>query len=165
MKEHDKRADVFLSLARISLGFIFLWAFIDKLFGLGYATKPHQAWLVGGSPAGGFLTNATHGPLAAFYHGLAGNPVVDWLFMIGLLGLGVALILGIGLQIAAYAGTLMMLLMWSSLLPPQNNPIVDEHIVYAFLLLAFGWLETGRVIGLGNWWRETGLVKKYPVLQ
>ncbi len=29
---------IFLSLTRIAIGFIFLWAFLDKLLGLGYST-------------------------------------------------------------------------------------------------------------------------------
>jgi len=29
---------IFLSLTRIAIGFIFLWAFLDKLLGLGFAT-------------------------------------------------------------------------------------------------------------------------------
>src|SRR3989344_3561195 len=80
-----------LALARIALGLIFFWAFIDKLFGLGFATKPENAWLAGGSPSTGFLSNAVHGPFAGLYNALSGVAIVDWLFMLGLLGLGVAL--------------------------------------------------------------------------
>ena len=35
---------------RIVLGFTFLWAFVDKLFGLGYATPSERSWINGGSP-------------------------------------------------------------------------------------------------------------------
>ena len=48
--------------------------------------------------------------------------------MLGLLGIGVALILGIGLRIAAVAGTVMYLMMWSVVLPLTTNPILDDHL-------------------------------------
>ena len=35
---------------RLSLGWVFLWAFLDKLFGLGHETTTAQAWIHGGSP-------------------------------------------------------------------------------------------------------------------
>ncbi len=144
---------------------IFLWAFFDKVFGLGFATKPEQAWLHGGSPAGGFLGHAVHGPFINFYHTLAGNPVVDWLFMLGLLGLGISLILGIALTLTACTGSLMMILMWSALLPPANHPFLDEHIIYALLLFAFAWDNAGDHLGFGRWWAQTELVKKNPLLR
>ena len=52
---------------RLMMGLIFLWAFVDKLLGLGFATKPENSWLNGGSPTSGFLLNATHGPLEALF--------------------------------------------------------------------------------------------------
>src|SRR5690242_15221535 len=84
---------------RLSLGWTFLWAFLDKTFALGHETGVDAksgvidyfgpaAWIHGGSPTAGFLGFATKGPLAGFYSGLAGNTVVDWIFMIGLLGIG-----------------------------------------------------------------------------
>lgn len=167
MSNADKSntSNLYWALTRIALGFIFLWAFLDKLFGLGFATKPEKSWLSGASPAAGFLKNGVHGPLADFYQSLSGNPLVDWLFMLGLLGLGVSLILGIGMKIAGYLGSLLMLLMWSSLLPPENNPIVDEHIVYMFVLLGLAHSNAGNYMGLGRKWSETNLVKNWPILR
>src|SRR5919202_3688820 len=74
---------------RLSLGWTFLWAFLDKTFALGHETGVDPktgivdyfgpaAWIHGGSPTAGFLGFATKGPLAGFYEGLAGNTVVDW---------------------------------------------------------------------------------------
>ena len=40
------------AIARLSLGWIFLWAFLDKLFGLGHETPSARAWIDGGSPTG-----------------------------------------------------------------------------------------------------------------
>lgn len=138
------------SLLRIGLGYIFLWAFLDKLFGLGFATCKglgtgcSASWLEGGSPTAGFLGNATTGPLANFYHDLAGLAWVDWLFMLGLLFVGVGLLLGTWIKSASAIGIIMMLLMWSALLWPKNAPGVDEHIIYALVLLGFLVSDVGR---------------------
>jgi thiosulfate dehydrogenase (quinone) large subunit len=143
-----------LALVRIALGFTFFWAFIDKVFGFGFATAPENAWIAGGSPTFGFLNFGTAGPLAPLYQSLAGNPIIDVLFMFGLFGLGVALLLGIGMKIAAVGGPLLMLLMWSAHLSPANNPLIDDHIVYALIIPILALTESGKVWGLGNWWSK-----------
>jgi thiosulfate dehydrogenase (quinone) large subunit len=86
----------FLAIFRVVLGFEFLWAFLDKTFGLGYATPSARAWINGGSPTKGFLGNVAVGPFESVFHSWAGAAWADWLFMIGLLGVGIALILGGG---------------------------------------------------------------------
>ncbi len=154
-----------LGILRIFLGFIFFWAFIDKLFGLGFATARDKSWILGNSPTYGFLANAVHGPLKVFYAMLAGNPVVDWLFMLGLLFIGLALIFGIGAIIAYSSGFALMILMWGALLPPTNNPIIDEHIIYALIFLVLASFKSHRYLGFGNWWANTSLVKNYKFLE
>ncbi|MCF7833653.1 MAG: hypothetical protein K9L98_00855 [Candidatus Pacebacteria bacterium] len=128
---------VWLSL-RLVMSFIFLWAFFDKLFGLGFATISEKAWINGGSPTTGFLLGAVKGPFAEIFHSLAGVAVVDWLFMIGLLFIGLTLLLNKYVFWGAIVGIIIMILMWLALLFPSNNPLIDEHIVYAlvFALLA-----------------------------
>lgn len=128
---------------RFVMAFIFLWAFFDKVFGLGFATTKANAWINGGSPTTGFLTNAVRGPFASFFHSLAGFPLMDWVFMLGLLFVGTTLLFNKYLKWGALSGIVMMILMWLALLLPENNPIVDEHIVYA-LVLAFLAFENKR---------------------
>jgi thiosulfate dehydrogenase [quinone] large subunit len=151
--------------SRILLGWLFLWSFLDKLFGLGYSTAAAQSWLNGGSPTTGYLKFGTSGILSGFYTGIAGNSVVDVLFMLALLALGVALILGIGSRLATYGGTLFLLLLWSTNLPPVQNPLIDEHIIYIALLWGLWWIKAGRMYGLGDWWSTTVLVKRLPLLE
>ena len=43
----EKKQEYILGLLRISIGLIFLWAFFDKLFGLGFATSFDKSWLAG----------------------------------------------------------------------------------------------------------------------
>ncbi len=154
-----------IALLRITFGWIFLWAFLDKLFGLGFATTADKSWLAGGSPTSGFLANAVKGPFVEVFHSMAGSPVVDWLFMLGLLGLGVALMLGVALRFAGYAGALLMFLMWIALVPSSNNPIVDDHVIYFFLFLILPHLKAGHTFGIGKWWDSTELVRKNQWLE
>lgn len=161
----DSKTHPVFALLRITVGWLLFWAFLDKLIGFGIATAPEKSWLNGNSPTLGFLKLGTTGPLKPFFESLAGNAVVDWLFMMGLLLIGLSLILGIGMRIAVYSGSLLFTLMWLSLLPPKNNPIIDDHIVYIFALLCLEKAHAGRVWGLGNWWRNTQIVKNLPFLE
>ena len=150
---------------RLSLGWIFLWAFLDKLFGLGHETASKQAWINGGSPTKGFLANATAGPFADMYHNIAGDPWADWLFMIGLAGIGLALITGITMRIAAASGVVMLVLMWSAVLPPENNVFMDDHLIYALALIALALVKAGNTLGLGGYWERLPLVQRYQALR
>jgi thiosulfate dehydrogenase [quinone] large subunit len=129
---------IILKIVRILLGWTFLWAFFDKLYGLGFATSGESAWVNGVSPTYGFLTHATKGPFAEIYQMLAGQAWVDWLFMLGLLLIGISMIAGIGVKYSAWAGALLMLMMYTAgFIPPEHNPIVDEHLIYVFLFIYF----------------------------
>lgn len=163
MKLHSEQ--VVWALLRILMGWIFLWAFLDKVFGLGFATSPDKAWLEGVSPTAGYLANATHGPLAGVFKAMAGMVVVDWLFMIGLLLIGLSLILGIGVRVAAYSGSVLLFLMFlAASLPPEHNPIIDEHIIYILVLLLLARRPVGEWLGFGSWWAKQSIVKNKPYL-
>jgi thiosulfate dehydrogenase [quinone] large subunit len=157
--------DITLALTRVSLGWVFLWAFLDKLFGLGHDTTSKAAWIHGGSPTKGFLAFGAKGPFTGFYHSIAGQTWADYLFMIGLAAIGTALVLGIGMRITAGAGTVLLLMMWSVVLPPANNPFMDDHLIYAMTLILLAALNAGQSFGLGGAWARTTLVRdrKYLV--
>ena len=153
----------FIGLLRLLMGFIFLWAFLDKTFGLGFATPAENAWLNGGSPTTGFLTHATKGPFAEIFQSLAGNGFIDVLFMLGLLFVGVTLILGIMVRLGALAGATMLILMYTAgFLPPEHNPFVDDHIIYAIIMLVFISSNAGSYWGLGKKWDNSVCVKISP---
>lgn len=139
------------AVLRILLGTVFLWAFLDKIFGLGFATAPEKAWIAGGSPTAGYL-GSTKGSLAGAFQSLTRAPVVDWAFMVGLLCIGTALILGIALRAAAVGGTALMALMWLSAMPLKSNPAIDEHIIYAAVMIALAASRAGDTWGLGRPW-------------
>jgi thiosulfate dehydrogenase [quinone] large subunit len=91
--------------------------------------------------------------------------------MIGLLAIGVALIVGVGLRIAAVSGSLMMLAMWAAEWPldkltsageptMSTNPIVDYHIIYALALIALAVTFAGNIWGLGRRWAKLPFVQR-----
>ncbi|MFC7382263.1 hypothetical protein [Sphaerisporangium rhizosphaerae] len=164
---HDETrpADYVFALARIAIGWVFLWAFLDKLFGWGFATPSARAWINGGSPTTGFLKGTTEHAFGGFFSGLAGQAWVDWLFMAGLAGIGAALILGAGMRIAAATGGLLLVFMWAAELPLTTNPFVDEHIIYAIVLAGLALAGAGDTLGIGRWWSGTAIVRRHPVLK
>lgn len=151
-----------LAVTRLATGFIFLWAFVDKTFGLGYATPSERSWLNGGTPSQGFLNgDAVVGPFKGFFQGIA-SPATDVLFMLGMLGVGVAVMLGIGLRVAAWSGSLIMVMMWAAewpLVSGSTNPLVDYHLIYALALIVVAACLAGDTWGLGRWWRELPIVR------
>lgn len=153
------------AVLRLGTGFIFLWAFLDKTFGLGFSTPAAGAWIRGGAPSQGFLmSDAVSGPLKGFFAGIAG-PATDWLFMAAMLGVGLAVMAGIGLRVSAIAGTVVLLLMYLAEWPftanaASTNPLVDYHIVYALALIAAAALSAGDTWGLGSWWKQLPIVRR-----
>jgi len=174
----------FLSITRISIGFVFLWAFLDKMFALGFATgrDPEtgavdyfgdSAWFNGNNVTEGYLKSAAGEfggePVGAYGELFTGwgdfaigsfRPL-DWIFMIALLGVGLALMLGIGTRVGAVSATGLLLFMYIAHFDNTNNPILDDHIVYSLAAIGIVWVELQRQdIGLGKWWRSLDVVQK-----
>jgi thiosulfate dehydrogenase [quinone] large subunit len=171
-----------LAVLRYGFGITFLWAFFDKLLALGFhtgwTTNPETgaetldrfgdaAWINGGSPTEGFLMFGVpeDNPFKDFFNSMAGAAWADWLFMLGLLGIGLALTLGIGMRVAAGAGALLYLLMYAASLPLENNPVVDDHLLGAISVIVLALTLSGDTWGAGKAWAKTHLVRRYPALR
>jgi len=166
-----------LAVLRIALGWTFLWAFLDKTFALGFSTGHDQegnldrfgeaAWINGASPTEGFLQFGVNpeSPFAGFFNSLSGSVVIDWLFMLGLLGIGLALILGIGIRLGAISGALMYLMMYAAVMLPENNPITDDHLIGAISVVLLGLALSCDTWGFGKTWAHTSLVRRFPILR
>jgi thiosulfate dehydrogenase [quinone] large subunit len=167
-----------LAALRIGFGVTFLWAFFDKLLALGYATGKNpetgvvdrfgpDAWINDGSPTFGFLSfgvsedNWFHG----FFTDIAGDTWTNWLFMLGLAGIGFALLFGVGIRIAGATGALLYLLMWVASFPLENNPVVDDHLLGAVTVIVLAVTLAGDTWGFGKAWAKTNLVRRFPVLR
>ena len=139
-----------LGIARLMVGFTVLWAFLDKTFGLNFSTPAEGSWLNGGSPTAGFLGGSIAGgnPFSgAWEFFLSINPLTDVLFMLGLLGVGVAFMLGIGTRLAAVSAAAMYTLI-------ASNPLYDTHLLMAVAVIAMAGLAAGDHVGLGKQWHR-----------
>ena len=85
--------------------------------------------------------------------------------MLGLVGIGTALILGITMRLAAGAGALLLVMMWSVVLRPENNPFMDDHLIYAMVLGILALTAAGRTFGLGRVWEQLPFVQRYGFLK
>jgi len=157
---------------RIALGVVFLWAFVDKVFGLGYATASERAWINGGSPTKGFLAGVEVGPFQSAFQAIAGTWWANALFMVGLLAIGVALLAGVAMRIAAASAATMLMLMYLAAFPlarmtsageptGSNNPVVDDHLVYAILAVVLAATYAGDTWGLGRTWARLPFVRDH----
>ena len=92
--------------------------------------------------------------------------------MLGLLGIGVAVMAGVALRLAAVAGVIMMALMWFAEFPlaqhlstgdpsGSTNPLVDYHFIYPAVLVAVAATYAGDTWGLGRAWARLPYVAKH----
>jgi thiosulfate dehydrogenase [quinone] large subunit len=159
----ERAATYVWAAVRLALGWTFLWPFFDKLIGLGHETPSAKSWLNGGNPTKGFLSGSI-GPFSGIYHSIAGDTIVNVLFMAGLLFVAVGLLLGIFMRLACGAGALMVLLMWSASLPPANDVFMDDHVIYAMVFAGLALVGAGNTLGLGRWWSSRSFVRSSPWL-
>ncbi|WP_061962428.1 hypothetical protein [Demequina flava] len=171
----SKAGWVMLSITRITIGFYFLWAFLDKMFGLGFSTcrmedgsievMCERAWANGARITEGYLGSSS-GPFADFFANLGTQAWTDWPFMLGLLGIGLALMLGIGTRVGMWSAIAMLAMMWISHSWPNQggnttNPFVDDHIVMIVAIAAAVLLEVRyQAIGFGEKWKRIDVVQK-----
>lgn len=149
------------TVLRLLLGWSFLWAFLDKTFGLGFSTCRLEggsidfgcdaAMLSGGSPTYGFLNFATQGShTGGLFDWMAPSApdainLADVGFMAALLLGGVALMLGIGVRIAAVGGALLMAFMFLAIdVFPENNPVNSSHVIEMTAFLGIAYVGPGR---------------------
>ena len=167
---YPARAYAFASL-RLLTGFVFLWAFLDKTFGFGYATPSGKGWIDGGSPTKGFLGSVAVGPMESTFHSWAGDPWANWLFMLGLLGIGLALVArgraaargrrgdrddGADVDRRVAAGQAPL----GRHVSMSTNPIVDYHLIYVVALIVLAAAAAGDTLGLGRLWAKLPLVRR-----
>ena len=158
-----------LAVLRIGIGFVFLWAFLDKTFGLHYSTTSANSWINGGSPTNGFLSHVAVGPFQSTFHSIAGAGLTNTLFMGSLLFIGVAMIAGIAVRVAAVMGVALVGMMWLAVYPlaqhtsagtptGSNNPFLDDHVLEALVLTVLALTYAGTTWGFGKAWARLPFV-------
>ena len=153
-----------LAVLRIMIGWLFLWPFFDKLFGLGFQTEHGKGMIDGGSPSS-YVEYMTRGPFEAVFKAIAGNAFIDYLMMAALLILGITLIFGIASKLTTIGASAFVLIMFCIALPPTDNPIYDYHITWIAALIVIYYLGGYERLSIYNWWKELPIVKKFPILE
>lgn len=127
-------------LLRLSLGWLFFYSGLTKVMDKTWTAKP-------------FLEAAKTWP--ELFGWLASPDNIGWVNLVnswGQLLIGAALILGIFVGVAAFAGFLLMLLYYLPILDfprvGEHGYLVDEHIIYALALVLLIRLRAGRFFGL-----------------
>jgi len=125
--------------------------------------------------AAGFLTNAVPpgNPFAGAFAAMAGNPLIDWLNVLGLTLCGLAPIVGAFVRWSAFWGAVMMLFHWAAALtggllaglPVAHGWVVDDHVVYAVLPFGLGAFGAGRILGVDAHLERTAVVESDPWLR
>jgi thiosulfate dehydrogenase (quinone) large subunit len=167
-------------ILRLLLGFTFLWAFLDKTFALGFGTGRlddgtikffgDAAWIHGASPTVGVIGFALKGPFTDTIQSVTGYQMtqtgptvdawVDWLFMASLLLIGLGLFTGVMTRLAAFGGIAWLAVFYlATSIWPENNPFLDEHVIYAVVLVGLVLANAGRYWGLGKIWQRVGWVE------
>ena len=152
-----KSQNFFLFLLRISLGWLFFYSGITKIFDPNWSAE-------------GYLKGAKN--FVWFYQWFSSPdviPFVNFLNEWGQLFLGISLILGIAVRLSSKLGILMMLLYYFVILdfpyPNAHSFLVDEHIIYSLVLLFFAKFKVGRVWGLADWCSNLPICSKFPKLR
>ena len=161
----DPGSSVFAVL-RIMLGFMVMWGFLDKMFGLGFPTESSMAYINGGSPTHDFLMYASGGTFGWLFEPMIDiSAFTDVVLLIAMFGLGIALLFGIGRKIGCIGGAILFFMFYLSVLPISDNPILDYHLIYIVILAGVYLTDACSVFGFGSMWKETALVKKLPFLE
>ena len=135
----NKNTKIWLAVGRIALGWIFFYAGLVKILDASWS-------------AAGFLANAkTFSGLYAWFAGPSVIGVVNFINEWALLLLGISLILGLFVRWSAIPGALLMVLYYfagNAFPVVANGFIVDDHVIYAALLILFFVMDAGNYFGL-----------------
>lgn len=146
----------FIVLLRILLAWVFIYA------------ASHQAFVPGWSAAGFLANTKTFSFLFEPLASPAVAPVISFLVAWGHLLIGLSLLLGLAVRVSAAFGALLMILYWMAhmdfpYISNTNNFIVDDHIIYAVVLVMLIVVKAGRVWGLDTWASQQDFAKN-PVI-
>jgi thiosulfate dehydrogenase [quinone] large subunit len=69
------------------------------------------------------------------------------------------------MRLAAGSAVVLLVMMWSAVLPPANHIFMDDHLIYALVIVGLALAGAGRTFGLGRRWEEQRTVQRYPILK
>lgn len=135
-----------LFLLRISLGWVMFYAGITKVL--------NSSW-----SAEGYLKGAKTFPgLFQWFLNPGVLPIINFVNEWGLTLLGASLILGIFVRLSSILGIALMVLYYLPVLEfpyiGKSSYIVDDHIIYALILLYFSVIGAGKYLGFDGWMKK-----------
>jgi thiosulfate dehydrogenase (quinone) large subunit len=146
-----------LFLLRVAMGWVMFYAGITKILNPVWSA---EGYLKGTSTFVGLYNRLLSQDILPFV-----NFINEW----GLTLLGISLILGIGVRLSSLLGAVLMLLYYFPVLDfpiiPPHSYIVDDHIIYALVLLFFAAVKAGRIMGLENWCSNLPICRRFPRLR
>lgn len=127
-------------LLRLAMGWLFFYAGITKVL--------DPSWT-----AAGYLQGAK--TFSGFYNWLALSQNINWVNFLnewGLTLLGIALIVGVATRLTTILGIILMLFYYFPVLDfpriGEHGYIIDEHLIYVFVLFVLSAARAGRYWGL-----------------
>jgi|SRR3989344_4637617 len=148
---------VSLFVLRVAMGWVMLYAGVTKVIDPSWTSV-------------GYLKGAkTFTSFFQWFLQPGVLPTTDFINEWGLTLLGVSLILGIGVRLSSVLGAVLMMLYYFPVLTfPVILPhsyIIDDHVIYALVLLFFAAARAGRVYGLENWCSNLPICRNFPGLR
>ena len=97
-------------------------------------------------------------------------PFLTFVVGYGHLLIGLSLLLGLAVRLSSIFGILLVLLYWTAhmdfpYISDTNNFLVDQHIIYAGVLVLLIVERAGHVWGLDSWAAKQPFVRRQPILR
>ncbi len=166
--------DRVILVLRVTIGIVFLYAGLEKVFGFGtpdaFLKFNASGFLAFGTlgtwpgAAADAIVNPTHGFWVSLSNDAGWMGVINFLVPFGQVCIGLALILGLATRFAAAMGTLMMLLFFVAAWD-FGFGIVNQHLVYAIATAGLGLMAAGEAYGLDALLDRSEVVTHTPVLR
>jgi len=129
----------------------------------------HQVFVPGWSVVGFLSSTKTFHGFYQIFTGPTIAPVISFLVAYGHLLIGLSLLVGLLVRVSASFGVALMLVYWTAHMNfpyvggGTTNFLLDEHIVYAGVLVFLVVEHAGHVWGLDSWAEK--LVRDHPTLR
>jgi thiosulfate dehydrogenase [quinone] large subunit len=148
----------FIVFFRLTMAWTFLYA------------ASHQVFVPGWSVAGFLNSTKTFHGLYSLFSGPAIAPALSFFVGYGHLLIGLSLLVGLMVRISTIFGILLMLLYWTAhmdfpYISDTNNFLVDEHIVFAGVLLFLFVKRAGHIWGLDGVAEKLEFFRQHPNLK
>ena len=160
-----------LLLLRLTVGWVFLFAGVEKVLQLGGNGPFDATGFLKFGTAGtwpGLADGAVANPTQSFWSGLVADPglmsAINFIVPFGEIAIGVALMLGLFTRFASVMGVLMMLGFWVAAWD-FGNGIVNEQLIVAILTGIVGYSAAGEIYGLDRRVEQTTVVRRTPALK